>query len=244
MQVVLPGQQWEINGGGVTVDHGLPTDENLTAALVLAGGRPPETSWLRQVAAMLPPHRVYCADKGLDAAYEADLHPNVLVGDGDSARPDLWEHCLQEGTTTVHQLPRDKDETDLQALLGMLPSAHWVLVSGIWGGRFDHLLSAVYACANVAFQRKLLVLLSDEQETGVVMLPGMTVQVKLERAPLALSLLPLSDTAQITLKGVRWELEQAQLRQRELYTISNEAVASKPVTCKCIDGLAMLYVKN
>jgi thiamine pyrophosphokinase len=55
-----------------------------------------------------------------------------------------------KATTLVKEFPVAKDHTDLQLLLAGIAAGPVVyLCSGVWGGRFDHLYSAVHSLAEV-----------------------------------------------------------------------------------------------
>ena len=101
---------------------------------------------------------------------------------------------------------------------------HVALVTGCFGGRFDHIYSTAFTCA--AARQK--VILADEREIIFYLRGEEAVDVKFSREPLAVSLLPMSDTcAGVTIKNVRWELEGATLTQTLPYAVSNRIVGDK-----------------
>ena len=208
--------------------------------LLLAGGRVPEVKWLQSLASE-DKMSVYCADKGVDYALAAGLSPSLVVGDCDSSSPAFYEQAQALGAKLELHLPA-KDDTDLQLLLAKLPAGNLV-ATGIWGGRFDHLFSNVYSLLSFKEQHHCQVILADEQELMLLLTSEDVVEVELKHLEQvhALSLLPLGENSCVSLKGVRWPLEQAFLSQQRPYSISNEA-KEKKISCSCHSGKVGLYI--
>ncbi|WP_443873210.1 thiamine diphosphokinase, partial [Mitsuokella multacida] len=128
------------------------------ACLLVVGGRAPEAAWLREAAK----GREVCAvDHGLDACLAAGIRPQRLIGDGDSAAPAAWQ-LAKEQHIPIEQFPVEKDDTDTQLALKLAREAGFpaAIVTGAFGGRFDHALSTVTSCAFAP----LPCLLADERE--------------------------------------------------------------------------------
>ena len=210
------------------------------ANLLLAGGREPACEWLKRVA-QANALAVYCADKGVNCALAAQLAPQLVVGDCDSSSPAFYEQAQVLGAK-LELHPPAKDDTDLQLLLKSLSPAPLV-ASGIWGGRFDHLFSNVYSLLQFKKQHDTQVLLADEHELMVLLCSEEEVTLQLEHAEKvqALSLIPLSATAVVSLDGVRWPLAKAALKQQHPYAISNEVIAEF-IQCLCHEGDVGLYI--
>ncbi len=207
--------------------------------LVVAGGRAPEQSWLQAVSAQ---KAVYAADKGAACCLAAGIVPLELFGDGDSAAKDVYIAAQQAGTV-IHSFNPAKDDTDLQLLLANLPAGN-IIASGIWGGRFDHLYSNVFTLLGVKQKRCCNVLLADDKELMLLLTAGEAVNVKLSSDVEAVSLLPLAGDAVVDFKGVRWELEKAQLEQLYPYAISNVPQDKvTPLSCRCHSGALGLYIR-
>ena len=129
------------------------------ACLLVVGGRAPEAAWLREAA---KGREVWAVDHGLDACLAADIRPQRLIGDGDSAAPAAWQ-LAKEQHIPIEQFPVEKDDTDTQLALKLAREAGFpaAIVTGAFGGRFDHALSTVTSCAFAP----LPCLLADERET-------------------------------------------------------------------------------
>ncbi|MGM9583280.1 MAG: thiamine diphosphokinase [Phascolarctobacterium sp.] len=207
--------------------------------LLLAGGRAPAKAWLQ---ALGKDYTVYCADKGASYALEVGLSPALVVGDCDSAAHTVYERAHKLGAKLdIH--PPAKDDTDLQLLLEQLPQCQGMLVAtGIWGGRFDHLYSNVYSLLAYKEKQGCQVVLADDQELLVLLTANESVEVSLRSlsSVQAISLLPLAASSSVSITGVRWPLQEAELTQQRPYAISNEPLASK-LACTCHYGKIGLY---
>lgn len=227
--------------------------------IALAGGRAPDALWLRRLAALynvrglndapaLGQALLCCADRGLQYALAAGLAPALVVGDGDSAAADSYEKARLAGAVVQKHDPA-KDDTDLQLLLQELPPCD-LIVSGIWGGRFDHLYSAVFSL--LGWRRKHLergescrVLLADGREALLLLEAGEEYELSLrpEARLEALSLLPLSTDAEASVSGVRWPLCRAKLPLLYPYAVSNELLpGARSFTAACSRGSIGVYL--
>ena len=205
--------------------------------LLVAGGRAPAKTWLQSLGKDFP---VYCADKGASYALEAGLSPALVVGDGDSAAHAIYERAHKLGAKLdIH--PPAKDDTDLQLLLEQLPQGN-LIATGIWGGRFDHLYSNVYSLLAHKEKQGSQVVLADDKELLVLLTAAESVEVSLTSlsSVQAISLLPLAASSTVSIAGVRWPLQEAELTQQRPYAISNEPLGSK-LTCTCHSGKIGLY---
>ncbi|WP_371379160.1 thiamine diphosphokinase [Sporomusa aerivorans] len=214
------------------------------ATLVMtAGGRPPESEWFLQLANGLP---LWCIDSGIHICRQAGLTPDRIIGDGDSASPEAWAWGKSLGVP-VEVYPKDKDYTDFQLALYRAKEMHGTataIVSGIWGGRFDHAFSNIQSLAGwealgikgiAADESEVLFFLSDQD----------TVRIKAEVMPDIISLLSLSDCcSDVTIAGVRWPLQKAQLQRSLPYAISNQPLADcREVSVSVTKGLLAVYLQ-
>lgn len=209
---------------------------------VVAGGRQPAPAWLAEAVAG---YEVYAADRGITYCTRAGLVPQALYGDQDSAAEEAWEQAKEAGTA-CYVYPKDKDLTDLQLVLQELPAGVNVLVSGVWGGRADHLYSNLFSLAGGKAHTFAAVLLADDEELLLMLSAGETVVFMPQLRPLAISLLPLALENQVSIEGVKWPLHKADLSQLQPYAISNESSGGElQVTCHsgCV-GFYMNFAKG
>jgi thiamine pyrophosphokinase len=218
------------------------------AVLFMLGGRPPEAEWASELA-LRNSARVWAVDSGASECRAAGIVPSVLVGDRDSVPPDDWEWAASLGARE-NIYDRDKDKTDFQLAMSLLedeigrngaarPTA--LIVSGCFGGAFDHQASAFYTLAfsGGEFFRCMI----DETEGVSFLYPGDETALEFSRLPKAVSLLPVTDRCLgVSISGVKWPLERVTLERRFPWTVSNEATApSEPVVAACEDGILALY---
>lgn len=206
--------------------------------LAIAGGRAPAKEWLNSFNSDI---EIFCADKGVEAALEAGFIPKLLLGDGDSASKLSYERAAALGTE-IKSFPREKDDTDLQLLLSKLEKKN-LCITGIWGGRFDHLYSNVFSLLNWFKVSSSLVIMADERELMLLLGPQDKVEVEflVDLRPKALSILTLTDKAVVDLNGVHWPLKAVELNYLRPYAISNEVELDK-IQCKCYSGYIGLYM--
>lgn len=210
-----------------------------TDLLVVAGGRAPQGAWLRSVGLN---RTVYAADSGAACCLAAGIVPKELFGDCDSTTQAVYAAAKSAGTL-VHSFNPAKDDTDLQLLLAKLPAGD-IIASGVWGGRFDHLYSNVFTLLGAKQKRECQVLLADEKEFMLLLAAGEQVKLKLTAAAEAISLLPLTLSTIVDFKGVRWELNKAELKQLYPYAVSNVPAKEKnSISCTCYSGAVGLYIR-
>jgi len=106
-------------------------------ALIITGGEGPSPDYLRRLAEAAD--IVIAADSGLDAAIQAGIQPDLIVGDFDS----LKDLSSLEGISPerILRYSPEKDDTDTEIALSAAWSrgADYLVIAGGGGGRLDHL---------------------------------------------------------------------------------------------------------
>ena len=194
----------------------MPTSD--TKLLFITGGRPPTLEWLLDCSNIAD--RIWCIDHGIDTCKQAGLIPELLIGDLDSARSDSIAWARAQGVEIV-QYPADKDFTDTQLALkraSELDELPFVIVTGVFGGRIDHMYATLLSFA----QSKLQTCLADQRETILFLRSGESVQLLFDVKPWAVSLLPFSSVCDgVSIDGVHWKLDHAELNRSLPTAISN-----------------------
>ncbi len=205
------------------------------AILLVAGGRAPEVGWLRRFARDKRPWGV---DRGIDVLRRAGVRPEGVLGDGDSGSASGWEWAHHKGAWS-RKAPVEKDDTDLQLALSRASEEGCpIWITGAFGGRLDHLFSGI---GTAAAHPAVLGMADDREWLLFLRAPG-TLTVRFRRRPLALSLLPITEEcAGVTLRGVRWELEEALLRRDYPYAISNRVLREGRIRTGCLRGVLGVY---
>ena len=190
----------------------------------IGGGRTPAKSWLTQIVQKSEKdgtvRPIWAIDRGVNICQALSLPPAHLIGDGDSADRTAWTWAEKHGAR-VHAFPPAKDFTDTELALKiaaeLMPCA-LVILTGAFGGRFDHLTSA----ASVAAHAALPCILADEREALFFLHGDESLTITCDSPPQAISLLPFTEECTgITTNGLRWELNGSQLHSHSSTTISN-----------------------
>lgn len=185
--------------------------------LLVTGGRPPTVDWLRKAADGRP---LWCADHGVDVCRRAELRPARLIGDADSADAGAWQWAKDQGAVSETFSP-EKDFTDTELALQKIREERpipFVVLTGAFGGRFDHAFSTLYSLVG----SDLSGLLADDSELLLILRNGDAITGQMKKTPLALSLLPLTqECTGINLTGTRWRLCDATLSQNCPNAVSN-----------------------
>jgi thiamine pyrophosphokinase len=220
-------------------------EEVRVGQLLVLGGRMPDAAWLRRAASG---RAVWAVDRGAEFCRAAGVEPARALGDFDSIGGGGQEWLERLGVET-DRYPADKDYTDFQLALRQAAfrqaapgqAGADLLVTGCWGGRFDHAFANVFSAlwgrewgANVrAF--------ADESEVLVPLFARARLALRFRTPPLAVSLLPLTSVCRAGVRGTKWELpNDTALSQGRPYAISN-VPASDEVVVEACEGTIGIY---
>ena len=184
--------------------------------LLVVGGRAPTIEWLRDAS---KGRTVCCADRGADVCLAAGIVPSLFVGDCDSVGEDA-KRWLERAGVLTRFYPEEKDKTDTQIALDSIleDKKKTIILTGCFGGRFDHALITLYSFIGA----NVIGCLADEKELIFILRGSDEVAVRFTRTPEVISLLPLSDCCEnVSIGGVHWPLSNARIYKYEPYTVSN-----------------------
>lgn len=165
-------------------------------------------------------------DKGVQMIMEADLRPDLAVGDFDSILEVEWKR-IERLVPTLRKFKPEKDETDMELAimwaLEMNPSS--VKIFGGTGGRLDHFMANALMLGkfkqknpDVAFE------LIDTQNVISVHLPGGH-KIKRDEEKKFISFIPMfSDVYGLTLIGFKYPLNHHHVPTGSSLCISNELI--------------------
>lgn len=174
---------------------------------------------------------VIAADGGYEVLTQAGICPNLVVGDFDS----LGRIPKHENTVV---LPTVKDVTDTWAAIELGKERGFTRfhLYGCTGGRFDHTLANIQTVAHVAEQGMECRLYSEHQV--ITALSGSTMTFGADRAGF-FSLFAHTDTCKgVSIRGMKYELEEAELSNRFPLGVSNE-FSGKESTVTVKEGIAI-----
>ena len=173
---------------------------------------------------------VLAADGGVNAAINAGLLPQVVVGDMDSVTE------LDQLPVSVRQIRLSgQDDTDFEKCLRLI-NAPLIVGIGFLDGRLDHSLAALDAMARLEHDRPVLLAGSNDV---VLRLRG-NIKLLLNRG-CRVSIWPLGCQHFIRSEGLDWPLDNLTMQMGHRTGISNRTNAGKiAITAGRGDGYAVI----
>lgn len=167
---------------------------------------------------------VIAADGGYDHLLHAGLRADIALGDFDSVQSyEIWEDPICEKYT----YPPEKDDTDMMLAIKMgLAKGYQIFqIYGGLGGRLDHSIANIQALSYLASQGAQGTLYHDQYALTVIQNSGFLIPKDFTGY---VSVFSLSDKSQnVTIKGLKYEIEGATMTNRFPLGISNEALGKK-----------------
>jgi thiamine pyrophosphokinase len=162
------------------------------------------------------------ADGGVNNALGLGFMPDEVIGDLDSILPENLLQCEKAGCY-IEKYPREKDETDLE--LALLRAKQKALSEGerdIWlyggtGKRIDHFMGNLALMLAYARQGYRIRLVDSEHEVWIIQGNEEIPTYKGQE----LSLIPLSEKAVVSTRGLYYPLDKGVLRQDIPRGVSN-----------------------
>lgn len=157
--------------------------------------------------------RIIAVDGGLKHCHQANIVPDLIVGDMDSAPQDILNLYSK---VEKKEYPTAKDETDLEIALKLEYCSHVSKMSvfGAMEGRVDH---SIYNLHLLARYPETLFIETEGESLFVITKPTLVSCKKGQ----TVSLLPIGEPAHnVTTIGLQWELQNATLNS-SFMSISN-----------------------
>lgn len=201
--------------------------------LIISAGVCKNLDYVKRIIEKYPDIIVMCADGGTKYAKALGIIPDVVVADFDSSEKPM--DCKE-----VIKLKPEKDDTDTQhcAELALERGSKEIFLACATGGRIDHMLSNLLLCEQV-YENGGRLYVIDEQ--NIVMLhSGGQMQFARSELKKYISLIPLDkEIYGVTMKGLKYPLENSTLVRKKVISISNEAV-SDSISIEIKSGKALL----
>lgn len=167
---------------------------------------------------------VIAADGGYDHLIHMGLRADVALGDFDSVTSyEIWEDNICEKMT----YPPEKDDTDMMLAikLGLSKGFQHFAIYGGLGGRLDHTIANIQALSFLSKNGADGILYHEDYALTVIENSGFTLSKDTSGY---VSVFSLSDRSEnVTIKGLKYELEGALLTNSFPLGVSNEAIGKK-----------------
>ena len=205
--------------------------------LFIGGGRFPSEKYFIQ---LIKNREIFCIDRGIELCRKLNIFPKILIGDFDSAKKNSVEWA-KENKIRIERHPVEKDFTDTQLAINLAERVEEnfsAVMTGVFGGRFDHLFSNIFTCANSA--KKFF--LADDKEIIFYLSGGESAKIIFEKIPSAISLLPIDKICEgVTTENLHWELNNAKLLQNLPNAVSNRAEKNEIKISVSLGTLAIYF---
>jgi len=167
---------------------------------------------------------VICADGGAEYAREWGIVPDVIIGDFDSVSEETLSFFKKKNVDIIKH-PRMKDETDSELAVNYAieTDAQEIVIFGLEGNRFDHVLANIFFIAT-RHRDIQLSFINNAMHAHIVhsriLLHGSKGN--------CVSLIPVGGDAKgVTTKNLKWELSDASLTFGSPRGVSNEMTNSE-----------------
>lgn len=157
---------------------------------------------------------VIAADSGYISATDSGVDPHIVIGDFDSFPKDM----VTAGK--IIRLNPVKDMTDTQEAIdeAIKRGADKITILGALGGRIDHTIANIHLLKYADLKGATAEIIDNNT---LISLVGSSCTVA-RREGFCLSLIPLTDCCGVSISGVFYPLENADLPVGNPYGISNE----------------------
>ncbi len=183
--------------------------------------------------------RCIAVDKGAEAAVQLGLGIDLLLGDFDSLDGKLLEK-LRKTAGDVREYGPEKDETDtfiaIKAAMELAPEEIYIL--GATGSRADHTFTSLM---NILYAKEKSVdVFAVDKYNKIYAAAGDICIEKKDQHGDHVSLAVVTDSARISLKGLKYELDNETVKRGSSLCQSNEIIEDKArISVK--DGMALIF---
>ncbi len=206
------------------------------AALVFAGGSV-DVSWASGFLKSREYTQIICADGGLIHADKLGIRPDLLLGDFDSAPQEILKKY-----SNVERIgfPPEKDYTDMHLALeeAISRGAQRIDCLGATGTRLDHTLTNI-DLLSMGEKTGVPVTLYDSHNRIRFCSGEMHIKRR-EQFGKYVSILPFTDTALVSLSGMKYPLTRGLIRRGASLTVSNE-IAGEEGIIQVAEGSVLVF---
>lgn len=196
----------------------------MTAVLVCGGSL--SAAFLKKTAAAMQDVVWYAVDGGLAVMDEAGIKPDYLVGDFDTADPELVARYADLCVTLTHPAEKNATDTELALDYAMEQGALFLLMLGAVGTRLDHTLANFHMLLRAMENGCKAVILNEHNR--VTLHRSSFCVASSQLCGKYISFLPFAgEVGDLSLVGTKYPLLHVNLRAGNSLCISNEAAGEQ-----------------
>lgn len=166
---------------------------------------------------------VIAVDKGLEILEKLQIKPNHIIGDFDSINNTILEKYQKE-SLQIHRLNPEKDFTDTHMAIKLAENlgAKDITILGAIGTRMDHTIANIHILKELLDMNINTKIINENNEIELI---KTNTEIIKDTNYKYVSIIPLTTTVTgITLKGMKYCLENATLSIGQSIGVSNEQI--------------------
>ncbi len=187
-------------------------------------------------------HTIIAVDKGLETLNKLQIEPNIIIGDFDSVNNSTLKQYENKNIPIIYLKP-EKDFTDTHMALkkAIEMGSKEIIIIGAIGTRLDHTFANIHILKEALDKGINAKLVNENNE---IMLINNKTKINKNDYFKYVSLIPLTTKVTgITLKGFKYQLQDAYLKIGESIGVSNEQIENK-ATIEIQEGIAILVLSK
>ena len=168
------------------------------------------------------------ADSGMNFLYRNGIVPNVIAGDFDSVEDESLDEFSGLEEVEVLRLNPIKDDTDTEFVIreAIRRGAKEISILGATGTRLDHVLANIHLL-RIGLEEGVAITLVDKHNRIRMIQDSVEIR-KDEQFGDYISILPVNGDAKgVTLEGMKYPLQDADVKSFSSLGVSNEITADK-----------------
>lgn len=199
--------------------------------LIVTGGTV-DIKWAKEWLKDRSYNYIIAADSGLNYAEQLDLKVDYILGDYDSLADGMLEQYKETTETVTYPKEKDYTDTHLAIITALKNGADWIDIIGATGSRYDHAMTNIYNMKG-ALDVDVPCRIYDAHNCIYLKDSNFTIN-KTEQYGAYVSFVPMTESVDVTLEGMKYPLKDYHLLQGLSVCQSNEIVEDE----------ASIYIKN
>ena len=185
---------------------------------------------------------IIAADRGLEVLDKLNIKPNYIIGDFDSINKQVLKK-YENGKFSIIKLNPEKDFTDTHTAvnLAIQNNASKITIIGAIGTRIDHTISNIHILKEALDKNIECEIVNENNKIKLI---NKNTVLKKDNNFKYISLIPLTtNVIGVTLKGFKYEIENADLQIGKSLGVSNEQTKDL-ATIEIEDGILILIISK